>query len=66
MYFTASSKVGEGDAVNYSDASDEALRTYIGIAVSETPVGPFVLWEGENADGEILDKSRPQINLRKN
>ena len=63
LYFTASSKVGEGDAVNYSDASDEALRTYIGIAVSETPVGPFVLWEGENADGEILDKSRPQINF---
>ena len=63
LYFTASSKVGEGDAVNYSSASSEALRTYIGIAVSETPVGPFTLWEGENADGEQLGKDEPQINF---
>lgn len=63
LYFTASSKVGEGDATNYSASSDEALRTYIGIAVSETPVGPFRLWEGENADGEQLTKAEPQINF---
>lgn len=63
LYFTSSSKVGEGDSVNYSSAAEEALRTYIGIAVSETPVGPFRLWEGKNADGEELDKTQPQINF---
>lgn len=63
LYFTASSKVGSGDAINYSASDEEPLRTYIGIAVSDSPVGPFTLWEGENADGEILDKSKPQINF---
>lgn len=66
LYFTASSKVGSGDEVNYSASADEPLRTYIGVATASAPVGPFTLWEGENADGETLDKSKPQINFAKN
>ena len=46
LYFTASSKVGSGDEVNYSASADEPLRTYIGVATAAAPVGPFTLWEG--------------------
>ena len=65
LYFTASGKVGNGDQTDYSASADEPLRTYIGIATSSAPTGPFTLWEGENADGEMLDKTKPQINFAK-
>ncbi len=63
LYHTSSSKVGNADT-SYSSSSEYQDRLYTGIAVSETPVGPFTQWTGTNALGQKIDVDDPPINLR--
>ena len=79
MYFSAASQINNGVPVNgiekiYSSSSATFDRFYIGIAVSDTPVGPFVLASSENVygdatqvnpDGEIITSINPPILLDK-
>lgn len=52
MFFTGS------HAVSY--ASDDA---YIGVAVSDSPAGPFLYYTGKNILGEDLDQTKPTIEF---
>ncbi|MDE7372773.1 MAG: family 43 glycosylhydrolase, partial [Clostridia bacterium] len=64
LYFTAASKQGNGSQ-EYSSSSVTAARTYICVAKSASPMGPFEYVTGVNADGETLTAENPQINFRK-
>ena len=76
IYFSGKSKVNNGDdpKIHYSnDDSDAFSRFYLGIGVSDTPVGPFTLvtsaeYYGENGnkneDGEIVDLNGDVIDGR--
>jgi len=61
MYFSAASAQNWG--VEYmSDSSNDYDRLYIGVAVSDTPVGPFdVLYDIDSATGKRV----PTINFKK-
>lgn len=63
MYFSASSPIGD-DTTEYSSSTEWQDRLYAGIAVSDTPVGPFKLWTGVNADGKVITEKTPPINFR--
>lgn len=65
LYFTAMSPQGDGVNDEYSTSDNSAARTYICVATSASPMGPFEYVEGTNADGETLTAQNPQINFRK-
>lgn len=64
LYFTASSPQGDG-STEYSSSDSATARTYICVATSDSPMGPFEYVEGTNADGETVTAENPQINFRK-
>ncbi|MGN1094708.1 MAG: carboxypeptidase regulatory-like domain-containing protein, partial [Candidatus Neoclostridium sp.] len=84
LYFSARSKVGDG--TNYSASDELSLsksgkwdRLYLGIAMSDTPIGPYKLVsaldynaangvpnKNTNANGEVIDGNVVPINFAKN
>lgn len=81
IYFSGKSKVNNGDdpAAHYSnDDSGAFSRFYLGVGVSDTPVGPFTLvtskdYYGENGNknekgeivdlnGDVIDGKNPSID----
>lgn len=76
MYFSSASKVNDGSvpgAEYSSNATNLFYRFYLGIAISDTPVGPFTLvtakdYYGEekpNLNGDIITDINPPINIQK-
>ncbi|MDD6994975.1 MAG: hypothetical protein SPH68_01175 [Candidatus Borkfalkiaceae bacterium] len=59
MYYSAKAKRNDGsiEGALYSSATSWVSRQYIGVAVSDTPVGPFEMVTSENyyGDAEALD-----------
>lgn len=75
MYFSSASKVNDGSvpgAEYSSNATNLFYRFYLGIAISDTPVGPFTLvtakdYYGEekpNLNGDIITDINPPINIQ--
>lgn len=84
LYFSSRSKRGNG--TNYSSSDNTSLsgsgkwdRLYIGIAMADTPVGPYKLVsaldynkacgvenKNTNANGEVIDANVVPINFAKN
>lgn len=83
LYFSARSKVGNGDNYSSSEAmalngSDRWDRLYLGIAMSDSPVGPYSLVSARdynqargisgkdtNAYGEVIDGEVVPVNFAK-
>ena len=79
LYFSAASKINDGEAVNgiektYSSATTQFDRFYLGVAVADNPAGPFELVSSENVygdaeqtnpNGEVLTSINPAIMLDK-
>lgn len=63
LYYTSSSKKGNG-LTAYSASDNDYDRLYIGIAVSDNPVGPFKSWVGINQDEQVIDSATPPINFK--
>lgn len=77
LYFSAASQINDGVAVNgveklYSNSEKTYDRFYLGVAVSDTPVGPFHLVSSENVygsatatnpDGKVITSINPAIML---
>lgn len=74
LYFSAATHVNNGDlreqGARYSNSSDINDRFYIGVAMSNSPCGPFELVDSEgmygdalqpNANGYILNSINPTI-----
>lgn len=72
MYYSAKSKRNDGsiEGALYSDAEKWTKRQYIGVAISDTPVGPFEMVTAENyygdataldLNGNPVDEINPQI-----
>ena len=63
LYFSAASKINNGElrelGARYSDSSSMNNRFYIGVAVSDSPCGPFELVSSENLYG---DATQPNPN----
>lgn len=59
MYYSAKAKQNDGsiEGALYSDSSSWMRRQYIGVAMSDTPVGPFEMVTAESyyGDAEALD-----------
>lgn len=79
LYFSACSQINDGVAVNgveklYSDSEKTYDRFYIGVAVSDTPAGPFRLVSSENVygdakqtnpNGKVITSINPAIMIDK-
>lgn len=72
MYYSAKSKRNDGSIAGalYSDAEKWTKRQYIGVAMSDTPVGPFEMVTAESyygdanaldLNGNSVDEINPQI-----
>ena len=61
LYFSAASKVNNGDlrelGARYSDSPSMNNRFYIGVAVSDSPCGPFELVSSENMYGDATKRN---------
>ncbi len=51
-------------AMGYVEKNNYA-NMHLSVAVSDTPVGPFTLYEGTNAIGEVITRSMPAFDFRK-
>ncbi len=79
LYFSACSQINDGVAVNgikklYSSSTATFDRFYLGVAVSDTPAGPFRLVTSENVygnasaknpNGEVVTSVNPAIMIDK-
>ncbi len=63
LYFTAASKIGDAEN-EYSSSDNVTARTYVVVANSDSPMGPFEYVWGVNADGKVVTTENPQINFR--
>lgn len=57
----------DGKYLMYYNAmnSYEGNRHCLGLAVSDSPEGPFVQWTGENADGDVITVRDPIVDFSK-
>ena len=65
MYYSTTSKVGNANTEYSSSTVAEGDRLYMGVAVSDTPIGPFRQYTGLNARGENLTPDKPPFNFTK-
>ncbi len=65
MYFSAGAKKGDATTEYTSETDDMWACLYLGIAVSDTPFGPFVMAEGVNLDGDVISGKNPPFNFQK-
>ena len=73
MYFSAATTDGElVDGVYHGNGDDRWAGLHLGIAVSDTPMGPFKMVtsedypDGINLNGEVISRFTPPINFAKN
>ena len=75
IYFSAKSKTGNSSTAYIASARNEYDRLYIGIGISDTPLGPYKMVTAEsyygngktaNLNGETLNESTPPVNFGKN
>ncbi len=71
MYFSAGAKKG-GEKTEYtSETEDKWACLYLGIAVSDTPFGPFVMADssrrkgGVNLNGDVISGANPPFNFER-
>ena len=65
MYFSAGAKKGDATSEYTSETEDMWACLYLGIAVSDSPVGPFTMAEGVNLDGDEISGKNPPFNFEK-
>lgn len=75
IYFSAKSKKGNSSTAYIASERNEYDRLYIGIGISDTPLGPYRMVTAEsyygsgkttNLNGEALNESTPPVNFGKN
>lgn len=74
IYFSARSKIGNSGTDYIASTANSYDRLYLGIGISDTPVGPYRMVTAEryygagvtsNRNGEALNESTPPINFGK-
>lgn len=64
MYISARIRTGS-DYLSLEDKDISGNDSFfIGVAVSDSPVGPFTLWHGTNANGENIAADQPTFDFR--
>lgn len=71
MYFSAGAKKGDEKTEYTSETEDKWACLYLGIAVSDTPFGPFVMADsfdcsgGVNLNGDVISGANPPFNFER-
>lgn len=71
IYFSAGSKVGDETTEYTSEQEDRWAGLYLGIGVSDCPMGPFEFVtseeypDGKNLNGDVISRFNPPINFER-